>query len=331
LERVRFPGAVIAAIAVITVLNLLWWEWLHPNARMRILSTAAAQVLYFVALQQLLRHPPRLEMAAIYRALHWIVVVYSALFAWSYASIGELLPTTARADAGYHRSVFSLASMLFQLALAVTCLALQFSLLSSRHAEAARQDWLTGLLNRRGFFEATRSAEAGSLIMLDVDHFKTINDHHGHAAGDRVLRSLAEVLKSQAEPPRQAARIGGEEFCLWLPGQFLEEAEAVAESLRDTCAKLAVTIERENIHFTLSGGITERLADEPLDARARPCRRRPVRGQARRPQSRGARLAAECGLAAWACRHLCDSDRPLHHAGGRNQADAASVAAKTTA
>ena len=71
-------------------------------------------------------------------------------------NIAELLPTSARLAAGYHRTLFSVVSLLFMLSLAVACLALQFALLAARNADLAMVDWLTGLLNRRGFFRPRR-------------------------------------------------------------------------------------------------------------------------------------------------------------------------------
>src|SRR5690606_20749066 len=99
---------------------------------------------------------------------------------WSYGSLADVLPTTARLEVGYHRSLFSVASLLFMLALAVGCLALQFALLAARNADLARMDWLTGLLNRRGFFHAAAGLagatrrDGASLIVIDIDHFKQI-------------------------------------------------------------------------------------------------------------------------------------------------------------
>ena len=101
---------------------------------------------------------------------------------------------------------------------------------------AAERDPLTGLLNRRGFERALMArratGERGALIMLDLDHFKRVNDGFGHAAGDRVLRDVATLLDAHLRRPDLAARFGGEEFVLYLAGAGREAAMQVAERLR---------------------------------------------------------------------------------------------------
>jgi len=101
-------------------------------------------------------------------------------------------------------------------------------------------DLLTGTLNRRGFFEraiaaigqARRSGQSVSLAMLDLDHFKAINDGCGHAAGDAVLRRFAAVAARELRPGDVFGRVGGEEFAAPLPDATEEEALGIAERLR---------------------------------------------------------------------------------------------------
>ena len=101
---------------------------------------------------------------------------------------------------------------------------------------------LTGVLNRKGFNQRlqamldpqTTTGAANSLVMLDIDHFKRVNDTHGHLLGDRVLAALGEVLRTSVEalPGVSVARYGGEEFAILMPGRSVEEATALAESVR---------------------------------------------------------------------------------------------------
>ena len=125
----------------------------------------------------------------------------------------------------------------------------------------ARSDPLTGLLNRRGLegqFDfaialARRSGRPLSLLTVDVDHFKRVNDTHGHGAGDQVLQGLARTLQQRLRRSDVAARIGGEEFVALLPDTGLKEAQATADALR-----LAVAAQEypQVGHITISLGVS---------------------------------------------------------------------------
>jgi diguanylate cyclase len=106
--------------------------------------------------------------------------------------------------------------------------------------ELSSRDALTGLANRRSFEMAlareidrvARSGEAALMLSLDIDHFKRINDEHGHPAGDVVLRAIADVLAETVRPMDLVARVGGEEFAIILPNCPAHFGEAVAERIR---------------------------------------------------------------------------------------------------
>lgn len=98
----------------------------------------------------------------------------------------------------------------------------------------AQTDELTGLWNRRALdrtIQADQSAEC-ALLLVDLDHFKKLNDSFGHAAGDAALRHVARVVRSTLREQDLAARVGGEEFALWLPNTSMERAREVAERVR---------------------------------------------------------------------------------------------------
>jgi diguanylate cyclase (GGDEF)-like protein len=119
-------------------------------------------------------------------------------------------------------------------------IAVQHSRLYAQQQQLALTDPLTGCVNRRAFelqLErdlkiATRARQPVSLVMLDVDHFKRVNDEHGHDAGDATLRFLSDVLRGELRAVDTAARYGGEEFAVILPQASLDAACAVAERLR---------------------------------------------------------------------------------------------------
>jgi diguanylate cyclase (GGDEF)-like protein len=116
-------------------------------------------------------------------------------------------------------------------------------------AEQALRDELTGLHNRRALMSAlddlvgvaVRTGRPLSLIMIDVDHFKSVNDEFGHAVGDALLAETARVLAGQVRSDDVLARFGGEEFVLLMPGSSLDQAQPRAEELRRRCAAATVT------------------------------------------------------------------------------------------
>jgi diguanylate cyclase (GGDEF)-like protein len=136
--------------------------------------------------------------------------------------------------------------------------------------QLALTDGLTGCVNRRSFEMqlerdlrlATRMRQPVSLIMLDIDHFKRVNDTYGHDAGDAALRFLADVLRDELRGVDTAARYGGEEFAVILPQAALEGALIVAERLR---SRLETTEVPGIGHITASFG----LATFPLHANSR--------------------------------------------------------------
>jgi diguanylate cyclase (GGDEF)-like protein len=131
----------------------------------------------------------------------------------------------------------------------------------------ARSDLLTGLPNRRGLFEQLESdfsqqikkGGEGTLMLMDLDHFKAINDTYGHQRGDGVLRDVAQAVKDAVKDKGLLARFGGEEFILWLKGGDyelrLELVRKVTEAVSLVCLDgKPVTTSGGACHFTLEGG-----------------------------------------------------------------------------
>ncbi len=143
----------------------------------------------------------------------------------------------------------------------------QDALLTS-YVNEARTDALTGLGNRRAFDaeleERERSWRAGrvfSLLLVDVDHFKTFNDTYGHQAGDEMLRDVATVLRQRTEGIGTAIRYGGEEFAVLLPDTELDEARTIAEALRGLVQANETHFRNADLNVTVSIGL----------AHAQPC------------------------------------------------------------
>ena len=132
----------------------------------------------------------------------------------------------------------------------------------------AETDPLTSLLNRRAFLQRTRDAaqRAGSFgqicaVLVDIDHFKRINDEHGHDVGDAAIKAVAALIGEQGI----AGRLGGEEFAIVLPGHRLAEAEALAGRLRLKASDLRIRSPKGPVRFTCSFGVSEWSEGETVE------------------------------------------------------------------
>jgi diguanylate cyclase (GGDEF)-like protein len=141
-----------------------------------------------------------------------------------------------------------------------------------RAEKLARTDVLTGLNNRRSFYElgeaslrhAKRYRHPAVLVMLDIDFFKSINDRFGHGAGDTVIRTVAQLIREQHRTTDITGRLGGEEFAVLLPETPLLEALLVAERLRAHIAGHVVVHEPHTLQVTVSAGVAAWQPDETL-------------------------------------------------------------------
>lgn len=140
--------------------------------------------------------------------------------------------------------------------------------------EMAATDMLTGLPNRRHFLAQLEQEKArvgraeekcAAVLMIDIDHFKVVNDTFGHATGDQVLRHLAILMREDLRKIDTLGRLGGEEFAVILPGADSSAAEVFAERLRKQVAETPATHESWTIPLTISIGVTE---IKPLDVSA---------------------------------------------------------------
>lgn len=135
----------------------------------------------------------------------------------------------------------------------------------------ARTDGLTGVANRRCFEEvaaqevarAQRYHQPLSMILFDIDLFKQINDNHGHAAGDAVIRAAASVVREAVREVDFVARVGGEEFAILLPGIHQAQAVTTAERLRELIAERVASHDALRLNFTASLGVSECRLDDP--------------------------------------------------------------------
>jgi len=143
-------------------------------------------------------------------------------------------------------------------------------LLDARHD--ASHDALTGLANRRSAEERLEAAHADALrhheplsvLVLDLDHFKRINDRHGHAAGDHVLQAVGRILHQELRGGDFGARYGGEEFLVLLPHCAGEQALEIAERIRERIATMRVQVDGKVLRITVSIGAASLVAGESV-------------------------------------------------------------------
>lgn len=137
-------------------------------------------------------------------------------------------------------------------------LALNQARLARGHKRDAETDPLTGLLNRRALLNHLAGDTEGpvSLVVFDLDHFKAINDLHGHQAGDEVLRTFGEILMLSGRPKGLTARLGGEEFALLMPGVPLVKAAILADGVRSRLTKRHFAGNGGSFGCTVSAGVS---------------------------------------------------------------------------
>jgi len=141
---------------------------------------------------------------------------------------------------------------------------IEIGVLQSQLREQAIRDALTNLFNRRYLEEtlerelarAAREVYPLCIVMMDIDHFKNVNDTYGHEAGDLVLKTLAETVTSQSRQGDFVCRFGGEEFVLVMPNITIDIAKERVSSLHKSISSLYIPFGRFNLNITMSMGIS---------------------------------------------------------------------------
>ncbi len=252
--RRLLPGAALAGAIVWLVLCQLPVLPQGSNARIVLGAVVVAAYTFFIAFE--LRRERR---KSLYSRTAAVVVpsVHAAMFLMP-LSMQAFLPG---AYASGWLAVFALETMLYAVGTAFIVLLMVKDNDVSIYRYAALTDPLTGLLNRRAFLDSAlslcaRRGERGqpvTMMMLDLDHFKSINDRFGHAIGDEVLRVFATVARSSMRESDIVGRLGGEEFAVILP-EPMEFSARIAERLRAAFEKAGVSVAGHAIGATVSIG-----------------------------------------------------------------------------
>jgi diguanylate cyclase (GGDEF)-like protein len=261
--RLRMPwvaAALLATVAALVASNLAGWRTLLVNVTA---PTVIAAVLFVIAAIAIARQGPRDARQA---ARLLSVLLLLAVATWI-ARIAALVLVSAGPAAAERVdlvvSFFAIAQMVDGVAATLALVWIDVRLMQAELARVAHSDALTGLPNRRvareRFGEETaRAKRAGrrfAMALFDVDHFKQVNDRHGHATGDAVLRAVADALAAAKRGEDVLARIGGEEFLVLLAQETREGARDAAERLRRAAGEASVAAGAEPLRVTLSGGV----------------------------------------------------------------------------
>jgi diguanylate cyclase (GGDEF)-like protein len=265
-RKPNLPGLVLGALAwIATVMTLA------PEASATRMTIGAGIVAIYAALtatelwserrRTLQKRWPTIAVPV----LHGFVLMLPIL-------LGDLLQHDGAFGSSIWVTVFSIELVLY----AVGTVFVIFMLVSERtvtaHKTAASMDPLTGMFNRRGFAEATsrvieREAHAGrpaTVLIFDIDHFKSINDRFGHPAGDEILKLFAAVVVNTLRITDLSGRIGGEEFAALLPCS-LEEGVIAAERVREAFANSGIAVEDGPVDTTVSIGVAGGPAGTELE------------------------------------------------------------------
>jgi diguanylate cyclase (GGDEF)-like protein len=267
--------ATLAAIGLAVWLGIGWFGMAQPDYRMRVYIAAAMMAAYSAMLLWPLRHALRAGGSIAQRVM--VLVTVGALVVW-WLRLHELATGTDMTPGLLVPTPGNLVNLLYS-ALEPVFASIAFLLMYNETAQAdlrrlARTDPLTGTLNRLALDEEAQRlfAQGGTapglaVLMLDADHFKAINDRHGHAGGDRVLASLARGIGARLRPGDVFGRVGGEEFVVLLPRTDLAMAIALAEDLRAHVAALPLRLDGQTQAITVSIGVAVREAtDADADA-----------------------------------------------------------------
>ncbi len=251
-----------AAIAV-----LFWKSMIDESTSIRILAFSLANAIYFAHVIFVCLRYSDSSRASSFRVFAAISVPLALLSLWrGAASVSQ--GTSSLLASTSEQIIFISYYICYQLASATLLVLITNQQLQDKLEHLASTDPLTGLLNRRAFTRAAgrewsrsmRHKYPVSCLMIDIDHFKLLNDQHGHAVGDHVLTAVASSLTATMRIEDILCRYGGEEFVCLLPHTSKEGAQVMAEQLRERIAARKLSIDTGDCAVTISIGVAVRNA-----------------------------------------------------------------------
>ena len=259
----------LAAIGISGWLGIVWFAQVQPDYPMRVYIATVSLGGFLLLLLWPLRHALRPGGSTAQRVM--LLVLLGAAAGWFFR-VCELIFGDVPTPGLLAATPGNIAQMIYS-AMEPVFASVGFLLMYNELAQAelrrlARTDALTGMLNRFALDEMAQrlfqqtSPHSGAVLMIDIDHFKTINDRFGHAGGDRMLAALARGISQCLRADDVLGRVGGEEFLVLLPGTGIDDALTLAERLRTAVSGIQVTRDGEPQTVTISVGVAVRQAED---------------------------------------------------------------------
>lgn len=264
-KRVR-ANWILPIVSILLVFGVtVWFHVLHPNVQARAVLNSLVYAGINFACAKLLLVPAAQPLKTAYRFTGTAFLVLTVAFLYRAVNLYFFSPVGADLhNLALSPGIFFIGSMTQMCLTFGFVLILNYRLVTDLQTLAVR-DPLTGILNRRsledeaGYLLARceRNNETMTLMMIDVDHFKAVNDQYGHQVGDEVLMQLVEIVSATIRTGDYFARYGGEEFCVMLPLTAQDDALILAERLRQKYADTLIIAGAHTLRSTISIGITD--------------------------------------------------------------------------
>lgn len=255
---------VMTATGALSLGGVVFFMLVFEHMQLRMLSYSLGQALPLALSLRLLLSPPEGGASPGARLSGIVIVTIIAIF--FARAVGNLLGGDFSSVAGGQAHATMVLGLLFlSMTLNFGFLLMAMDRLRGEVADLALLDDLTGVANRRHLLQrlseecarSERSGEPFSLLVVDLDGFKGINDTYGHAAGDACLRHFTLMAQTRLRPGDLLARTGGDEFCVVLPSSSLREGAAIARRVLEVCRQDAASCTANDIPIAISIGVAE--------------------------------------------------------------------------
>jgi len=261
---IQFDSRWALAVALPVIGLLAWNNFLGEfQPRLNFIAPTLVAIAAFVfASLRLLANLPG-EAGNSVRLVAVAGLVAATLWSVRLLFLTQMIPLSNPESAGQVTAALAIGQLLVTVAGTFALLAVEVRSMEQLLRNQAALDALTGLPNRRAVEErfqqeVARSARLGipfGLLLLDIDHFKRVNDVHGHLAGDAMLRAIAATLAADKRTEDLLARVGGEEFLLLFVGADATAAQALSRRLKDAVETIGFEFEGQRLDVTISGGL----------------------------------------------------------------------------